>query len=137
MHIDLRHVFRQTGFKGGLKRCEEAYGIDRGDLKGVDGWSAVQLWRKYQTMNDAAALQTLLEYNAMDVVHLEALFVIAYNLLIKETPFADVEGVDCELPAQPYCFEPDYSLVEELHGHAEEKKRDVRSIARSILGTGD
>jgi uncharacterized protein YprB with RNaseH-like and TPR domain len=31
-HIDLRYLLGSVGSKGGLKKCEEAIGIDRGDL---------------------------------------------------------------------------------------------------------
>lgn len=79
-HIDLRHVLGSLGFKGGLKACEKQLGLDRGELEGVDGFFAVMLWQDYLRRGNKAALETLLAYNAEDVVNLEALMVRAYNL---------------------------------------------------------
>jgi uncharacterized protein YprB with RNaseH-like and TPR domain len=30
-HIDLRYVLKSLGYAGGLKRCEKALGLDRGE----------------------------------------------------------------------------------------------------------
>ncbi|MGQ9474192.1 MAG: ribonuclease H-like domain-containing protein [Candidatus Caldatribacteriaceae bacterium] len=78
VHIDLRYVMRNLGFRGGLKACEKALGIDRGELKGVDGYMAVLLWQKYEE-GCPEALETLLAYNIADTVNLEKLLVFAYN----------------------------------------------------------
>lgn len=78
VHIDLRYVMRNLGFRGGLKACERALGIDRGELKGVDGYMAVLLWQKYEE-GCPEALETLLAYNIADTVNLEKLLVFAYN----------------------------------------------------------
>jgi uncharacterized protein YprB with RNaseH-like and TPR domain len=48
------------GFKGGLKGCERQLGLDRGDLKDIDGFFAVLLWGEYQRTGDQKALDTLL-----------------------------------------------------------------------------
>ena len=42
-------------------------------LKDIDGFMAVRLWWDYVHDNDKAALKTLLEYNAEDVLNLKAL----------------------------------------------------------------
>ena len=49
-HIDLLHVMRQLGYRGGLKKIEKELGIDRRDhdLGEVDGGLAVTLWQEYQ-----------------------------------------------------------------------------------------
>ena len=87
-HIDLRYVLKQIGLSGGLKRCEQALGLDRGDAAGLDGMFAVLLWHEYDTTGDPAALETLLAYNAADAVNLELLMVHAFNTLARdETPF--------------------------------------------------
>ncbi len=78
VHLDLRYIMRSLGFSGGLKACEKALGIDRGALRGVDGFTAVLLWRKYQD-GCPEALETLLAYNTADTVNLERLMVFAYN----------------------------------------------------------
>ncbi len=87
-HIDLRYVLKSLGYGGGLKSCEKALGLDRGDLDGVDGYFAVLLWQDYQRNRNEKALETLLAYNIEDVVNLETLMVLAYNMKMKDTPFA-------------------------------------------------
>ena len=79
-HIDLRYVLKSLGYTGGLKMCEIALGLDRGDLDGVDGSFAVLLWLDYQENKNEKALETLLAYNIEDVVKLETLMVMAYNM---------------------------------------------------------
>jgi hypothetical protein len=44
-------------------------------------------------------LETLLAYNIEDVVNLEQLMVIAYNLKLGETPFVGTHGL--EMPVRP------------------------------------
>jgi uncharacterized protein len=86
-HIDLRYVLKRLGFAGGLKEIERQIGIDRGDLKSVDGFFAVILWNEYKKRGNQAALETLLAYNCADVINLEQLMFMAYNLNVKNTPF--------------------------------------------------
>ena len=88
-HIDLMHVLRSLGFKGGLKGCEKQLGLDRGELEGVDGYLAVLLWRDYQRCGNTKALETLLAYNIEDAVNLETLMVAAYNMKLEATPCPD------------------------------------------------
>lgn len=112
-HIDLRYVLASLGYKGGLKRCEQALGVGRQDLDGIDGVFAPLLWREYQIRNDRAALETLLAYNIADVVNLEALMVKAYNLKIDATPFARTHRI--EPPSPPVVpFKPDRKTVENI-----------------------
>lgn len=85
VHLDLRYVMKSLGFGGGLKACERAVGIDRGTLQGVDGYTAVLLWRKYQD-GCPEALETLLAYNVADTVNLERLMVFAYNEKLRRLP---------------------------------------------------
>ncbi len=92
-------MLKSLGYVGGLKGCERKLGIDRGDLKDVDGYFAVLLWDEYRTNGNAKALETLLAYNIEDVINLEQLLVIAYNKKIEETPFARNFPID--LPTQP------------------------------------
>jgi uncharacterized protein len=77
-HIDLMHVCRRLGLRGGLKRVEREVGLHRGDLDGVDGSWAVALWRRHQA-GDARALAALVRYNLEDVVNLRYLMDLAYN----------------------------------------------------------
>lgn len=98
-HIDLRYVLHSLGLKGGLKGCERALGIRRGDLEGVDGYFAVLLWQEYIQRKNFKALETLLAYNIADVLSLERLMITAYNLKIKDTPF--FRGLCMETPPMP------------------------------------
>lgn len=115
VHIDLRYVLSSLGFKGGLKKCEKALGLDRGDLEGVDGFFAVLLWKEYERTGDEKALETLLAYNIEDVVNLHMLMVKSFNLKIRdllpgmETQFTLPEPV---LPRIP--FAPDLLTIKRI-----------------------
>lgn len=85
-HLDLRPVLRAAGYTGGLKRIEHSLGMGRGDLEGVDGFTAVLLWQHYERTGDTRALETLLAYNVEDVLSLEQLAVFAYNRHLAELP---------------------------------------------------
>lgn len=87
--IDLRYILQRLGFKGGLKKCEKALGIDRQELDGVDGYFAVLLWNEYQRKGNQKALETLLAYNIEDAINLETLMIKSYNLNIKKTLFSN------------------------------------------------
>jgi uncharacterized protein YprB with RNaseH-like and TPR domain len=111
-HIDLRYILRSLGYRGGLKSCETQLGIDRGNLKDIDGFFAVQLWHDYQWTKNPKALETLLAYNIQDVLTLENLMVISYNLKIKSTPFFKNRLPEPVLPEIP--FEVDMKTVERI-----------------------
>jgi uncharacterized protein len=102
-HIDLRFVLRSMGITGGLKRCEERFGIDREGLKGVDGYFAVLFWNEYERTGDPRILETLLSYNVADVLSLELLLHQAYNLKLELTPFSDRFALESpELGENPF-----------------------------------
>jgi uncharacterized protein YprB with RNaseH-like and TPR domain len=72
-HIDLRFTLQRLGYRGGLKAIEKKVGLVRdADLEGLDGFDAVRLWEAYQ-WGDAAALDRLVRYNTLDIVHLQPL----------------------------------------------------------------
>ena len=101
--IDLRYILSGLGFTGGLKGCEIKAGIDRGELAGLDGYDAVLLWNDYAKTGNQKALETLLAYNMYDVVNLETLMVMAYNLKLKDTPFSGTKLLpDAVLPQIPF-----------------------------------
>ena len=86
--------------------------IDRGDLAGVDGFFAVLLWHDYKRTGNKKALETLLAYNIQDVLTLENLMVIAYNMKIKATPFYENQLPAPVLPEIP--FEVDMETVDRI-----------------------
>jgi uncharacterized protein YprB with RNaseH-like and TPR domain len=112
-HIDLRYVLASLGYRGGLKGCERQLGLDRQALQDVDGFFAVLLWNDYNRNCNMRALETLLAYNILDVVNLEALMVIAYNQKLLGTPFANSHRLpEPELPPNP--FHVDRETIERL-----------------------
>jgi uncharacterized protein YprB with RNaseH-like and TPR domain len=87
VHIDLRFILKSLGFSGGLKGCERQLGIDRGELRDIDGYYAVILWQEYQRTGNKKALQTLVEYNSLDARNLETLMEMAYERKVMEVGF--------------------------------------------------
>jgi uncharacterized protein len=82
-HVDLRFELRKLGLSGGLKHIEKEMGINRDDeIKEVDGFEAVRLWRRYKK-GDKGALSTLINYNKADVVNLKTLMDFTYDKLKK------------------------------------------------------
>ena len=113
VHIDLQYLLRSLGYTGDLKGCEKKAGIDRGELDGIDGYFAVLLWEDYRRNKNRKALETLLAYNIQDVVNLEFLMVLSYNLKLKETPF--VQSHQITSPKQPEIpFEADWQMIERI-----------------------
>jgi uncharacterized protein len=94
VHIDLRYLLKGLGLYGGLKECERQMGIDRGDLKDIDGYYAVILWGEYKRTGNLKSLETLIEYNSLDAKNLETLMVMAYNMKLKGTPFYETNRID-------------------------------------------
>ncbi|MHC1726922.1 MAG: ribonuclease H-like domain-containing protein [Syntrophobacteraceae bacterium] len=112
VHIDLRYLLSSLGYKGGLKGCEKKLGLDRAELDGVDGYFAVLLWNEYRKKRNTRALETLLAYNIADTINLENLMVQAFNMKLKETPFAEKA---LALPCSPSTsFQPDAALISRL-----------------------
>jgi len=71
-HHDLMLDCWRHNLYGGFKAVEIKLGIFR-ELKGLDGWDAVKLWWQYLYHGDEVALDTLLKYNAEDVLNLKEL----------------------------------------------------------------
>jgi len=110
-HIDLRYVLASLGYRGGLKGCERQLGIDRGDLVDVDGYFAVLLWRDFEQSGNQKSLNTLLAYNVLDVVNLERLMILAYNLKLQGTPFEQSHP----LPEPPRRANPFHADLETIY----------------------
>jgi len=95
IHIDLRFVLSSLGIRGGLKKIEQKFELEReDDLKGLTGYDAVLLWRKYKKHNDADALDKLVRYNAADISNLKVLLEWAYKEKRKETGFDRMKQED-------------------------------------------
>ena len=85
-HLDVMFALRRFGYRGGLKSIEVQLGLEReGALKQVDGYVAVLLWKEYRRGNKAA-LDTLIRYNLEDVVNLQYLADIVYNMGTARLP---------------------------------------------------
>ena len=112
VHIDLRYLLRSVGYMGGLKGCEKKADIERGDLEGVEGYHAVLFWEDYQKDKNEKALETLLAYNVQDVINLETLITLSYNLRLKETPFHEGHQLSLSSPCPSNPFRADLETIE-------------------------
>lgn len=113
VHIDLRWILAGLGYRGGLKGCEKQLGLERGELDEVDGYFAVLLWNDFEKNKNQKALETLLAYNIADVVNLETLMVLSYNLKLNETPFSESHRLPS--PARPEIpFAADTKTIERI-----------------------
>lgn len=80
MHADLLHLTRRLGIRGGLKSVEVQLGLARPEhVRGLTGYDAVRLWREHERGVDGA-LETLLEYNAQDIVNLKTIMDVLHEL---------------------------------------------------------
>jgi len=84
IHFDVCFLLRRLKIKGGLKNIEKRFGLSRGALEDLDGYSAVLLWNKFKKTQKNEYLETLLAYNNEDAINLEFLLHQAYNLLIEK-----------------------------------------------------
>jgi len=111
-HIDLRVPLHRIGIKGGLKGAEKQLGLVRPDeIAGVDGYTAVLLWRAHRA-GHPGALETLLRYCLEDVVNLKPLLAEAYNRLTAGLPIEVPPIADVAKPGIPY--RADRDLVQHL-----------------------
>ncbi|HET9552166.1 MAG TPA: ribonuclease H-like domain-containing protein [Anaeromyxobacteraceae bacterium] len=82
-HVDLCHLWRRLGHRGGLKLLEKEVGVRRpAHLDGLTGLDAVRLWQAWLD-GDAAALRLLVEYNLHDAVDLRPLADLGYNRMVE------------------------------------------------------
>ena len=84
IHFDVCFLLKKLKIAGGLKKIEKKFGISRGNLEDLDGYTAVLLWKKFKRSQKKKYLETLLAYNNEDVINLEFLLYQAYNLLIEK-----------------------------------------------------
>lgn len=100
-HVDLRTVFTRVGLVGGLKKIEDALGLARDEgVKGLSGYDAVKLWRRWESRGDERALQTLIAYNVADFENLEPLAGYACSTL-ETRLLQDARGPQRTLPLAP------------------------------------
>jgi len=98
LHLDLCPTLKRLGIRGGLKKIEKQLGIQRGDdTDGLDGLDAIRLWRRYTTLGDDGALETLIAYNREDVVNMERLAEYTYDNMRKLV----LLGNDCTVGVSP------------------------------------
>jgi uncharacterized protein YprB with RNaseH-like and TPR domain len=82
-HVDLCHLWRRLGHRGGLKLLEKDQGVGRpAHLDGLSGLDAIRLWEAWRR-GDAGALRLLVEYNLYDAVNLRTLADLGYNRMIE------------------------------------------------------
>ena len=113
LQIDLRFVLKRLGYSGGLKNCERMAGISRQGLEDLDGYFAVLLWNDYQNRKTKKPLETLLAYNIEDVINLEKLMVLSYNLNVGNTPFAESRTIE-QPPEFPRPFMPHKRTIQRI-----------------------
>ncbi len=83
MHTDLLYLTQRLGIRGGLKSVEVQLGISRPEqVQGLTGYDAVRLWREHERGVDGA-LETLLEYNAQDIINLQTIMDVLHERACK------------------------------------------------------
>jgi uncharacterized protein YprB with RNaseH-like and TPR domain len=92
LHSDLRFLLASLGVRGGLKKIEQAFGLEReGDIKGMTGYDAVLLWQRYMKRGEKGALERLVRYNAADISNLKTLMEWAYKEKRVRTGFDEIK----------------------------------------------
>jgi hypothetical protein len=85
IHIDLHWVTPRLGMKGGLKEVESKLGLrSAAEIEDLTGYDATVLWAKH-LRGDKKALESVIQYNTDDVVHLKAIMEVAYDKLSRQT----------------------------------------------------
>jgi len=84
-HYDLCFASRRLRMKGGLKKLEVDFGIERDEsVVGLGGYEAVKLWESARR-GSHEALALLVKYNKQDTVNLRQLGTILYERLRQAT----------------------------------------------------
>jgi uncharacterized protein YprB with RNaseH-like and TPR domain len=91
-HFDLCFGARRIGLRGGLKKIEPYFGIQRhDDVKGMDGYDAVLLWQEVER-GCCRALNLLMRYNREDTVNLFGIADTIYGRLKTLTGIEEFLG---------------------------------------------
>ncbi|MBF0344150.1 MAG: ribonuclease H-like domain-containing protein [Nitrospirae bacterium] len=89
MHYDICLDSKRIGLRGGFKKFEKWFGINRDDeVEGMNGYDAVRLWQMYKR-GDNSSLNTLIKYNREDTVNLLAVAEYVYSQLKRATGIED------------------------------------------------
>ena len=84
-HFDLCFAAKRLGIRGGLKKIETLFEIERTEeVRGMDGYDAVRLWELAKRGDDEAR-RLLLSYNREDTVNLGKIAGILYQRLKQST----------------------------------------------------
>lgn len=82
IHLDLCPTLRDIGYRGGLKKIEKEFGIERSEeTQGLTGLDAVYLWRRHR-YGSSEALERLIAYNREDVVNMKTIADQAFPALV-------------------------------------------------------
>jgi hypothetical protein len=111
-HIDLMFPLRRMGLTGGLKAIEKRLKVGRPSaLSTLNGFDAVLMWRMWRN-GDKAARDTLVRYNAEDVLSLPKIAEIVYDGLTDrlDVPCAKLEPSDVPDVTLPF----DEGVIERL-----------------------
>lgn len=88
IHLDLRYLLKEFDLSGGLKKIEIALGISRPEeVADINGFQAVQLWKRYENYNDFSALEKLIKYNIEDIINLKTLLDWYINKKLEQINF--------------------------------------------------
>lgn len=80
IHFDVSILLNKLGYRGGLKRIEKEFGLQRSeDTDGLNGRDAIRLWNRYEQLGDTESLRILVDYNREDVISLPILASAAYS----------------------------------------------------------
>ncbi|MHA1672772.1 MAG: ribonuclease H-like domain-containing protein [Promethearchaeota archaeon] len=113
IHFDLFKLSRRLHMHGGLKDLEVRFNLSREDLTGITGKLAIVLWNRYLETHEQKYLDTLIAYNIEDVLHLDSLLQIFYNLLKREYRLpARLMDETITLPTPPVL--PDAGVLKEM-----------------------
>jgi uncharacterized protein YprB with RNaseH-like and TPR domain len=127
IQMDLFYELKSLGYKGGLKKIEHDFEINRGDLEDISGKHAIILWDMYQEKRDKNILDTLLSYNCADVLSLKFLADSVYNLKCQKLGFPDEKIKDiAEIPKNPYSV--DRNLLQKLKEIEPETETDEENL---------
>lgn len=121
-HLDLRHPLRRLGYSGGLKSIEKQLDVGRpSELSTLDGYDAVLMWRMWLD-GVKEARDTLVRYNAEDVLSLPQLADIVYTGFCHGLPFStpDLPPFPISEVDLPY----DTRVIAELQDRRHRRSRD-------------